>query len=261
MSKVGTDLVVTIWLKAKSFNSRGLDLSPVSCYSLPGSFEKFSNGIKQQAGIKRLDTTVGKLKLGGKEVLKHRDAAQIAAMEAMLEALVAENILQCQTTTIFYRQQADSTTRRAHTKLQVKPRQPVNTKIASSATSKSEVDQKSTKWEQGGGLEETVEVELAQMLQAESQDWFLGFVERFLDADVSTTTPSDNGRIAGMLTQLKSVNGWLDKIETSKNGENLETFDGIKKKIYDHLLTHVESAAVALSGSLDSSQTRSKDKK
>ncbi|XP_076884345.1 uncharacterized protein LOC143533446 [Bidens hawaiensis] len=66
MSKVGTNLVDTKWLKAKSFNSRGLDPSPVSCYSLPGSFDKFSNGVKQQAGIKRLDKTVGKLKLGGR---------------------------------------------------------------------------------------------------------------------------------------------------------------------------------------------------
>ncbi|KAJ0859955.1 hypothetical protein HanRHA438_Chr13g0618451 [Helianthus annuus] len=31
----------------------------------------------------------------GKEVMKHRDAAQIAAMEAMQEASVAESILQC----------------------------------------------------------------------------------------------------------------------------------------------------------------------
>ncbi|XP_076914352.1 uncharacterized protein LOC143573330 [Bidens hawaiensis] len=498
MSKVGTDLVDTKWLKAKSFNSRGLSSSSVSCYSLPGSFEKFSNGIKQQAGIERSDKTVGKLKLGGKvstnvkkfgtgsstknfvqgvelghkvlrkswegnmdlrtrkldvtkkylkpearvtstsrksisermpskedtkfqtpvnkvtktgvsidnhqlinkhkssssarksssevsnnglprnmvkvslsnkwltltdwsslpspianlgkEVMKHRDAAQMAAMEAMLEASVAENILQCISTysdicssakednpqptveqflsmytslnnahqiaeslfkivirdsssdceetpseehlkvksdrqkqanlwvnaaiitnlssfSVYSKQPPSSTANkptvlldRPTPKPQVKPRQPVNTKIASSATPKPEVDQKSTKWEKGCGLEETVQ--LAQMLQAESQNWFLGFLERFLDADVSTATSSDNGRIADMLTQLKSVNGWLDKIETGKNeGENLQPVDRIKKKIYNHLLTHVESAAAALGGSLESSQTGSKVKK
>ncbi|KAI3828962.1 hypothetical protein L1987_03074 [Smallanthus sonchifolius] len=505
MSKVVTDSIDTKWLKAKSFNSRGLSLSPMSCYSLPGSFEKFSNGVKQQASIKGLDKTIGKLKLGGKvstnlkksgtgspiknfvqgielghkalrkswegnmdvrtprldvtkkylkpeaqitstsrkstsermpskeetkvqtpvnkvtkvddcqsskqksssvrksssevsnnglprnmvkvslsnkrltltdwsslpspiaklgkEILKHRDAAQIAAMEAMQEASVAESILQCISSysdicssakednpqptveqflamytslnnahqiaeslckiiirgsssdceenpseeqlkvksdrqkqanlwvnaaiitnlssfSVYSKQPPYSTankptlvlegpTKTPSPKPQVKPRQSVNTKIASSATLRPSVDQKSTappptKWEKGAGLEETLE--LAQVLQTESQDWFLGFVERFLDADVSTTTSSDNSRIAGMLTQLKSVNDWLDKIGTNKDeGENghcsIETIDRIKKKIYDHLLTHVESAAAALGGSSESSQTGSKVKK
>lgn len=159
-------------------------------------------------------------------------------------------------------------TKTSQPKLQVKTRQSVNSKIASSATVKPAVDQKSRAppplWEKGAGLQETVE--LAQMLQSESQDWFLGFVERFLDAEVSTATPSDNSRIAGMLTQLKSVNDWLDKIGTNKEeGENdhlcIETIDRLKRKIYDHLLTHVESAAAALGGSSESSQTGSKVKK
>ncbi|KAJ0093638.1 hypothetical protein Patl1_26484 [Pistacia atlantica] len=72
-------------------------------------------------------------------------------------------------------------------------------------------------WKRGDGLDEAVD--LAEMLQMESQDWFLGFVERFLDADVDTSSLSDNGQIAGMLTQLKSVNDWLDKISTSKDEE------------------------------------------
>ncbi|KAJ0716772.1 hypothetical protein HanPI659440_Chr13g0516401 [Helianthus annuus] len=447
VSKVVTDSVDTKWLKAKSFNLRGVSSSPMSCYSLPGSFERFSNGIKQQAGVKGLDKTVGKLKLGGtvstnvmksgtgssiknvvsgvelghkvlrkswegsmdvrtprlevnkkyskpearvtstsskstserltltdwsslpppianlgKEVMKHRDAAQIAAMEAMQEASVAESILQCISSyldicssakednpqptveqflamytslnnahqiaeslskitlrdsssdceenpseeqlkvksdqqkhanlwvnaaivtdlssfSVYTKQPPSSTankptlvlegsTKTPSPKPQVKPRQPVNTKIASSATPKPAVDQKSTapppiKWAKGAGLEETVE--LAQMLQVESRDWFLGFVGRFLDADVSTATSSDNSRIAGMLTQLKSINDWLDKIGTNKDGENdrftIEPIDHIKKKIYDHLLTHVESAAAALGGSSESSKTGSKVKK
>ncbi|KAI7744755.1 hypothetical protein M8C21_016890 [Ambrosia artemisiifolia] len=540
VSKVVTNSIDTKWLKAKSFNSRGVSSSPMSCYSLPNSFEKFSNGIKQQAGIKGLDKTVGKLKLGGnvstnvkksgtgssiknfaqsielghktlrkswegnmdvksprldvtkkysksearitstsrkptseriqtlrkstseriqtlrkstsermpsieeakiqtpvkrvtktggsvdncqsskqklasgrkttpevsnnglpgnmikvsnkvlpgnmikvslsnkrlaltdwsslpppiaylgKEVLKHRDAAQIAAMEAMQEASVAEIILQCISSysdicssakednpqptveqflamytslnnahqiaesllkitaresssvceenpseeqlkvitdrqkqanlwvnaaivtnlssfSVYTKQPLSSTankptlvlegsTKTPSPKPQVKPRQSVNTKIASSATLKLAADQKSTaptNWEKGVGLQETVE--LAQMLQAESQDWFLGFVGRFLDADVSTATSSDNGRIAGMLTQLKSINDWLDKIGTNKDeGENdhfsIETIGRIKKKIYDNLLTHVESAAAALGGSSESSKAGSKIK-
>lgn len=38
--------------RLKSSNSRSIPSSPTSCYSLPTSFEKFSNGIKHQAKIK-----------------------------------------------------------------------------------------------------------------------------------------------------------------------------------------------------------------
>ncbi|KAH0913460.1 hypothetical protein HID58_036781 [Brassica napus] len=109
------------------------------------------------------------------------------------------------------------------------------------------------KWVKGNGLNEATD--LAEKLQTVSQDWFLGFVERFLDADVVETSSnlSDNGQIAGMLSQLKSVNDWLDEIGSKENGEGLqevskETIDGLRKKIYEYLLTHVESAAAALGG-------------
>ncbi|XP_022761605.1 uncharacterized protein LOC111307730 [Durio zibethinus] len=106
-------------------------------------------------------------------------------------------------------------------------------------------------WTRGNGLDEAVD--LAEMLRMESQDWFLGFVERFLDADVDTSALSDNGQIAGMLTQLKSVNDWLDEISSNKDEEEMphvssETIDRLRKKIYEYLLTHVESAAAALGG-------------
>lgn len=106
-------------------------------------------------------------------------------------------------------------------------------------------------WTKGNGLDEAVD--MADMLRMESQDWFLGFIEKFLDADVDTSALSDNGRIAGMLTQLKSVNDWLDKIGASKDEDELpqvsaETIDRLRKKIYEYLLTHVESAAAALGG-------------
>ncbi|KAF8089602.1 hypothetical protein N665_0501s0015 [Sinapis alba] len=109
------------------------------------------------------------------------------------------------------------------------------------------------KWVKGNGLNEATD--LAEKLQTVSQDWFLGFVERFLDADVVETSSnlSDNGQIAGMLSQLKSVNDWLDEIKSKEDGEGLqevskETIDGLRKKIYEYLLTHVESAAAALGG-------------
>lgn len=111
-------------------------------------------------------------------------------------------------------------------------------------------------WVRGSGLEEAVE--LSEMLRMESQDWFLEFVEKFLDAEVDTSALADNGQIAGMLTQLKSVNAWLDEIGLSKEeGETsrvpVETIDRLRKKIYEYLLTHVESAAAALGGGSQSS--------
>ncbi|KAF8116165.1 hypothetical protein N665_0020s0026 [Sinapis alba] len=109
-------------------------------------------------------------------------------------------------------------------------------------------------WVKGNGLNEATD--LAEKLQTVSQDWFLGFVERFLDADVvetSSSNLSDNGQIAGMLSQLKSVNDWLDEIGSKEDEEGLqevskETIDRLRKKIYEYLLTHVESAAAALGG-------------
>ncbi|CAH2038538.1 unnamed protein product [Thlaspi arvense] len=110
-------------------------------------------------------------------------------------------------------------------------------------------------WVKGSGLNEATD--LAEKLQTVSQDWFLRFVERFLDADVLETSSnlnlSDNGQIAGMLSQLKSVNDWLDEIGSKEDGEGLqevskETIDRLRKKIYEYLLTHVESAAAALGG-------------
>ncbi|XP_071697958.1 uncharacterized protein [Rutidosis leptorrhynchoides] len=151
-------------------------------------------------------------------------------------------------------------------KTQVKPRNSVGSTIGNSSTprrqivgqnhvqQKAKVVEPIPEWEKGSGFNDAID--LAQKLKMESQDWFLGFVERFLDADVDTSNSlSDNGQIAGMLSQLKSVNDWLDSIGCSKNEEqedescchiSPETIDRIRKKIYDYLLTHVESAAAAL---------------
>ncbi|XP_062107869.1 uncharacterized protein LOC133818817 [Humulus lupulus] len=111
-------------------------------------------------------------------------------------------------------------------------------------------------WVKGNGFNEAVD--MADKLRLQSQDWFLGFVERFLDADVDSSALSDNGQIAGMLTQLKSVNDWLDDISLNKDEEenphvSVETIDRLRKKIYEYLLTHVESAAAALGGGSQSS--------
>lgn len=46
--------------RLKSLNSRSIPSSPTSCYSLPSSFEKFANGVKQQAKIKAGNVEAGK---------------------------------------------------------------------------------------------------------------------------------------------------------------------------------------------------------
>ncbi|RWR96773.1 CTP synthase [Cinnamomum micranthum f. kanehirae] len=146
-------------------------------------------------------------------------------------------------------------------KAQSKPRTSMSSKLSSPTTPRRAGDvltlgQKARtspppEWVRGGGLSEASD--LANSLRAESRDWFLGFMDKFLDADVDTSTLSDKGQITGMLSQLKRVNGWLDEIGSSKENTEgcpvpAETVDRLRKKIYEYLLTHVESAAMALGG-------------
>ncbi|CAM0911778.1 unnamed protein product [Alopecurus aequalis] len=125
-------------------------------------------------------------------------------------------------------------------------------------------------WERGGGAEERGE--LAKRLGEESRRWFLSFVERFLDADVAAAAPWDRDRAARMLPQLKRVNDWLSEIgkppvveppappadeggeepvataapAAASNGVPEETIERLRKKIYEYLLTNVDSAAAVL---------------
>lgn len=50
--KLSLDVKKESLSRLKSLNSRSIPSSPTSCYSLPTSFEKFANGIKQQSKIK-----------------------------------------------------------------------------------------------------------------------------------------------------------------------------------------------------------------
>ncbi|OAY71770.1 hypothetical protein ACMD2_00741 [Ananas comosus] len=118
-------------------------------------------------------------------------------------------------------------------------------------------------WVRWEGTEEGVE--LGRALREETTGWFVGFVERFLDADAAAAVAWDRDRVAGMLSQLKKVNDWLGGVgrsvgeaameedeEEEEGGDGggvpAETVERLRKKIYEYLLTHVESAAVALGG-------------
>ncbi|KAK6116740.1 hypothetical protein DH2020_049473 [Rehmannia glutinosa] len=293
---------------------------------LPGNLVKvsFSNRRLTDASVSwaSLPSSLAKL---GKEVLKHRDAAQTAAIEATQEASVAETLLRClricfstlsmdpcgcddatpskctstysdlsssakednpqpaveqflslhaslnkvhlvadslsKTLCVDYSDNEENPSEAALKVTSDGRKQAASWVNAALATNLSSFTVPSDgpnirssppiEWAKGDGLDEAVE--LSEMLRLESQDWFLGFVERFLDSNVDNSSLSDNGQIAGMLSQLKSVNDWLDEIGTSKDEEtprliSSETIDRIRKKIYEYLLTHVESAAAALGG-------------
>lgn len=57
-----------------------------------------------------------------------------------------------------------------------------------------------------------------------------------------------------MLSQLKKVDDWLDEIGREREEEEgavaAETIERLRRKIYDYLLTHVESAAAAFGGGI-----------
>ncbi|CAL9073518.1 unnamed protein product [Musa acuminata var. zebrina] len=99
-------------------------------------------------------------------------------------------------------------------------------------------------------------------LQHEYNRWFLRYIDKFLDSIQSKT--GYNGcelEVAGLLCQLKRVDGWLNTI-TSKEisswprdrlrdgvlseEDEAEACERVRRKIYNVLLRHVESAAIAL---------------
>eukprot|EP00249_Psilotum_nudum_P014091 c24661_g1_i1 orf=493-3108(-) len=118
-------------------------------------------------------------------------------------------------------------------------------------------------WVKGSGLQEAAE--LAKLLQSEARTWFLKIAEGALDSCfhaendaegaagvlmAKVSTQQDNSQVAGMLSQLKRVNDWLDQVgagmEAGVDTELAATLARLKQKIYGYLLQHVESAAVAL---------------
>ncbi|KAK6147354.1 hypothetical protein DH2020_018266 [Rehmannia glutinosa] len=74
-------------------------------------------------------------------------------------------------------------------------------------------------WSRGLGMNETVE--LGKNLQSEMQMWFVRFVEESLDAGFQVFGKCNNssglncGPIAAILSQLKRVNDWLDRVASA----------------------------------------------
>jgi hypothetical protein len=119
----------------------------------------------------------------------------------------------------------------------------------------------SSPWVKGKGMMEVAE--LAKQLESETQRWFLDFMEGALDNGFQAAnegckegmekvmmSQQENFHIAGILSQLKRVNDWLDQVgvveDAVLNTKLVDTKARLRKKIYDYLLQHVESAASAL---------------
>ncbi|KAE9462793.1 hypothetical protein C3L33_05311, partial [Rhododendron williamsianum] len=105
------------------------------------------------------------------------------------------------------------------------------------------IETSSGRWTRGLGMNETVE--LGVNLQSEMQMWFIRFVEESLDAGfrVFGKGSSDGGidcrPIAAVLSQLKRVNEWLDRV-VSKQDELLRgKIEQLKRKIFGFVIQHV----------------------
>ncbi|KAK8471254.1 hypothetical protein PHAVU_003G176500 [Phaseolus vulgaris] len=102
-------------------------------------------------------------------------------------------------------------------------------------------------WTRGSGMKETVE--LGAKLLSEMQMWFLRFVEESLDAgfkvfgecaaDGKKTLPLDGGSIAVVLSHLKRVNAWLDRVVSKGDDSLTEKIEKLKRKIYGFVIQHV----------------------
>ncbi|GMI92763.1 CORTICAL MICROTUBULE DISORDERING3 [Hibiscus trionum] len=104
-----------------------------------------------------------------------------------------------------------------------------------------------TMWTKGQGMKETVR--FAQNLKSEMEIWFLHFIEESLDAGFrmlgecasggSKALPLDCGSIAGVLSQLKRVNDWLDRAVSNGDEPLIDKVEKLKRKIYGFVIQHV----------------------
>lgn len=102
-------------------------------------------------------------------------------------------------------------------------------------------------WTRGSGMKETVE--LGANLLSEMQMWFLRFVEESLEAgfkvfgectvDGKKALPLDGGSIAVVLSHLKRVNAWLDRVVSKGDDSLTEKIEKLKRKIYGFVIQHV----------------------
>ncbi|XP_037424404.1 nucleolar protein dao-5-like [Triticum dicoccoides] len=203
----------------------------------------------------------------GSGVMSYRDAAEMAAVEAMQEASAAEIVLRClsafadlaatagkqspqQTVDEFLALQAaiarstaalGNQQRSGHAGEWMHAAVTADLAPFSLYTAPSSSRKRGTESPAVSASPRTVAAaeEAATWLETAARElgeemcaWFVGHVDRLLEADV-----------AGTLGQLKRVNDWLDDV-----GPRTDAVERLKQKIFGYLLDHVESAVVALNG-------------
>ncbi|XP_077236968.1 serine/arginine repetitive matrix protein, putative (DUF936) [Tasmannia lanceolata] len=123
----------------------------------------------------------------------------------------------------------------------VSKRQSLSTPAKKNVKVPSQLGSDSVSWTRGFGVKETAE--LARNLQREMQVWFLRFVEEALDGEFGPNRGGafgqEKGEMAVVLSQLKRVNEWLDRV--GKKVEE-ETIERLKRKIYGFVIQHVGTA-------------------
>ncbi|XP_042001447.1 uncharacterized protein LOC121750874 [Salvia splendens] len=98
-------------------------------------------------------------------------------------------------------------------------------------------------WTRCMGMNETVE--LGKNLLSEMQMWFVRFVEESLDAGFRVFGKSasgnggglDCGPMATILSQLKRVNDWLDRVVSKRDGVLMDKAERLKGKIYSFVMS------------------------
>ncbi|CAH8354527.1 unnamed protein product [Eruca vesicaria subsp. sativa] len=97
-------------------------------------------------------------------------------------------------------------------------------------------------WTDKDGLKETTK--FAVNVQSEMQMWFIGFLEESLDN--KNARPLDGNSIAAVLSQLKQVNEWLDRVVSDQENKITtmhltDKIERLKRKIYGFVIHHVGS--------------------
>ncbi|KAG2322880.1 hypothetical protein Bca4012_058348 [Brassica carinata] len=99
-------------------------------------------------------------------------------------------------------------------------------------------------WKEVEGMKETAK--FAVNVQSEMQMWFIGFVEESLDKKNAAVRPLDGSSIAAVLSHLKRVNEWLDRVVSDQDNpittmSLTDKIEGLKRKIYGFVIHHVGS--------------------
>ncbi|XP_059651767.1 uncharacterized protein LOC132299267 [Cornus florida] len=100
----------------------------------------------------------------------------------------------------------------------------------------------SEEWSEGNGLKQAAS--LAEKLLSISHAWFLKYLEDSLNKGFGLSRGEGGSEVAGLLGQLKRVNQWLDDSVGDGCGTD-ERIEGLRKKLYEFLLEHVNAAIVA----------------